>query len=217
MFLGHFGVAFAAKQVAPSIPLPVLFVAAQFADLLWPLLVLTGVERLEVRPGVTAVTPLDFIHYPYSHSLVALGAWGVALGLAYRFARGGGWRAVALITALVVSHWVLDVVSHRPDMPVAFGASGKLGLGLWNSIPATLAVEFLILGACAAWYAKATRGVDRIGTWAFRALLAFLAVTYLASVFGPPPPSAEAVAWSCVAMWLLVAWAWWIERHRGVA
>ena len=217
MFLGHFGVAFAAKKAAPAISLGMLFVAAQFADLLWPLLVLAGIERVEVRPGITAVTPLDFIHYPYSHSLVALIGWGVALGFGYRIVRGGGWRAAAVIAALVVSHWFLDVAVHRPDVPVGLDESTKLGLGIWNSIPASLAVELVLFGACVALYAQATRAVDRIGTWAFRGLIAFFLVIYARSVFGPPPPSAQAVAWSGVGMWLLVAWAHWIDKHRLAA
>jgi hypothetical protein len=108
----------AAKKAAPAISLGTLFVAVQLADLAWPVLVLAGVERFEIRPGITAFTPLDFVHYPYSHSLVALAAWGTAMGVAYCLARRAGWRAGFLLAALVVSHWVLDFVSHRPDMPI---------------------------------------------------------------------------------------------------
>ena len=217
MFLGHFAVAFAAKPAAPAISLGMLFVAAQFADLLWPLLVLAGIERFEIRPGITAVTPFDFQHYPYSHSLVALAAWGVALGFAYRIVRGGGWRAVIVIAALVLSHWILDVVVHRPDMPVGLDEGTKVGLGIWNSVPASLAVEFLLFGGCVLVYARTTRAIDGVGTWAFRALIAFFVLVYLASVFGPPPPSVNAVAWSGLAMWLLVAWAYWIDKHRAAS
>ena len=217
MFLGHFGVAFAARKAAPTVSLGMLFLAAQLADLLWPLFVLAGVERFEIRPGVTAVTPLDFIHYPYSHSLIALLAWGIVLGFAYRLARGGGWRAFTVLAALVVSHWLLDAASHRPDMPLAPGGSARIGLGLWNSIPATLAAELTIFVAGVAWYARITRARDAVGRWAFRALVGFLIAVYVASVFGPPPPSVQAVAWSAAAMWLLVAWGHWIDQHRESA
>ena len=217
MFLGHFGIAFAAKKVVPAISLGALFVAAQFADLLWPLLVLAGVERVEIHPGITAVTPLDFIHYPYSHSLLALGGWAVAAGVAYGLMSGRGIRAFVVIAALVVSHWFIDVAVHRPDMPVMPDESTKLGLGIWNSIPATLAVEFLLFGAGVAMYARATRAVDATGRWAFMGLLAFLVAIYFAAVFGPPPPSAQAVAASGLAMWLLVAWGYWIDKHRIAA
>ena len=214
MFLGHFGVALAAKPVAPTVSLGMLFVAAQFADLLWPLLVLAGVERFAIHPGITAVTPLDFQHYPYSHSLVALVAWGIALGLGYRMVRGGGWRAFAVIVALVVSHWILDAIAHQPDMPLGLDERTKIGLGMWNSVPASLAIEFLLFGASVFVYARTTRAVDRTGTWALGALVATLALIYLGSVFGPPPPSTDAVAWSCIGMWLFVAWGWWVDRHR---
>jgi membrane-bound metal-dependent hydrolase YbcI (DUF457 family) len=217
MFLGHFGVAFAAKRAAPSVSLGMLFAASQLADLAWPVLVLAGVERFEIRPGLTAVTPLDFIHYPYSHSLVALAIWGIALAAAYRLVRGGGARAFAVIAALVVSHWFLDVLMHRPDMPIALGDSPKVGLGVWNSIPASLAVELLLFAACAAWYARITRARNAAGRWGFGALVAFFLVVYIASVFGPPPPSVQAVAWTAFSMWLLVAWGHWVDRNRVAA
>jgi len=214
MFLGHFGVAFAAKSAAPAISLGMLFVAAQFADLLWPILVLAGVERVEIHPGITAVTPLDFIHYPYSHNLVALVAWGVALGFGYRIVRDGGWRAFWVIAALVVSHWVLDVLVHRPDMPLSLGESTKVGLGIWNSVALSVALELAMFGGCVAIYARITRAVDRVGTWAFAGLIAFFLVIYAGAVFGPPPPSVQAVAWSGIGMWILVAWAHWVDKHR---
>jgi hypothetical protein len=196
------------------VSLGVLFVAVQLADLLWPLLVLAGIERFAVAPGATAMTPLDFQHYPWSHSLVALAAWGCALGFGYRLFRGGGMRVAVVLAALVLSHWVLDFATHRPDMPLTPGESARFGLGLWNSVPATLAVELAMFGLCVAYYGRATRAVDATGRWAFHALTAFLLVTYLANAFGPPPPSTDAVAYSALAVWLLVAWGAWIDRHR---
>ena len=214
MFLGHFAVAFAAKPLAPRVSLGTLFLAAQLADLAWPTLVLLGVERFEVRPGITAVTPLDFIHYPYSHSLAALILWGAILGVVYVFVRKGGRGAVGVLAALVVSHWLLDFASHRPDMPIAPGIAERVGLGLWHSLPATLAVEAALFATGIAVYVRCTRALDRAGTWALAGLVAFLSVVYLASLFGPPPPSVAAVAWSAQAIWLLVAWGYWVDRHR---
>ncbi len=215
MFLGHFAVAFAAKPLAPRVSLGTLFLAAQLADLAWPTLVLLGVERFEVRPGITAVTPLDFIHYPYSHSLAALALWGAVLGTAYVFVRKGGRAAALVLAALVVSHWLLDFASHRPDMPIAPGIAERVGLGLWHSLPATLAVEAALFAAGIAIYARCTRALDRTGTWALAGLVALLSAIYLASLFGPPPPSVAAVAWSAQAIWLLVAWGYWVDRHRA--
>jgi hypothetical protein len=217
VFIGHYAVAFAAKRAGPAISLGTLFVAAQLADLIWPVLVLAGVERFEIRPGITAFTPLDFIHYPWSHSLVALALWGTAFGVAYMLVRKARLRAAVLIAALVVSHWVLDAASHRPDMPLAVWDSPKVGLGLWNSIPATVAVEGAMFVAGVWMYARATRAIDRIGTWALAGLVAFLAIVYVANFMGPPPPSVTVVAWSANLLWLVVAWGYWIDRHRTAA
>jgi hypothetical protein len=214
MFIGHFAVAFAAKKAAPAVSLGSLFLACQLADLVWPTLVLAGVERVEVRPGITVVTPLDFVHYPWSHSLIALLVWGAAFGLAYKLLRRSAGTAPLVLGALVVSHWVLDFVSHRPDMPLTWTGPERLGLGLWNSLPATLAVEMLLFALGVVIYQRSTAPKDRTGTLAFAGLVAFLLIVYLASLFGPPPPSAAAVAWSAQAMWLLVAWGYWIDRHR---
>lgn len=217
MFIGHYAIALAAKRAAATVSLGTLFLAVQLADLVWPVLVLAGVERFEIRPGITAVTPLDFVHYPYSHSLVALAGWGAALGGGYMLARKAGMGTALLLTALVMSHWVLDFASHRPDMPLAPGDSPRLGLGLWNSVPATLVVEGTLFAACAWMYARATRPVDRTGTWSLWSLIGLLSIVYVANVAGPPPPSVAMVAWSANGLWLVVAWGYWIDRHRRMA
>jgi hypothetical protein len=217
VFIGHFALAFAAKKAAPAVSLGTLILAAQLADLVWPMLVLAGIEVVRIQPGITAVTPLDFVSYPYSHSLVALAGWAIALAVAYRFACGGKARALVTLAALVLSHWLLDVASHRPDMPVTLAGAERLGLGLWDSLPATVAVELAMFAAGIALYAKVTRAVDRTGTVALWSLVGFLLVIYVGNIFGPPPPSVAAIAWTCEALWLLVAWGWWIDRHRAPA
>ena len=214
MFIGHFALGFAAKRVAPRVPLAMLFVGAQFADLLWPTLLLLGVERVEIAPGVTAMTPLDFVSYPYSHSLVALCLWGAAFGGVYAAVRRVRVFTALVLGLLVVSHWVLDFVTHRRDMPLTLHGPERVGLGLWFSVPGTLAVESLVFGVGLALYLRATAARDRIGSYGLWSLVAFLLVVYLASSFGPPPPSATAVAWSAQAMWLLVVWGYWVDNHR---
>jgi membrane-bound metal-dependent hydrolase YbcI (DUF457 family) len=216
MFIGHIGLALAAKRAAPRVSLATLFVAAQLADVLWPVLLALGLERVRIDPGNTAFTPLDFISYPYSHSLVALIGWGVLFGVVYR-AVAGGRQTLWLLAALVVSHWVLDYVTHRPDMPL-YPGSAKFGLGLWNSIPATLLIEGLLYIAGVAIYLRATRARNRIGRWGFAGLAAVLVVIYLAAAFGPPPPSVEAI-WitGIVGAAVLALWAWWVDRHRDSA
>ncbi len=213
MFIGHFAVALAAKRAAPEVSLGTLFLAAQLADLVWPTLVLAGVESFTIRPGITAVTPLDFTRYPYSHSLVGMAAWGAAMGITY-FVWKRKTVAALVVFAVVLSHWLLDFVSHRPDLPLTLTGAERFGLGLWHSVGATLAVEGTLFCVGVWIYARATRPLDRIGRWSFIALVGFLTLVYAANIFGPPPPSIAAVAWSAQAIWLLVAWGYWIDRHR---
>jgi hypothetical protein len=213
MFIGHYALGLATKRIEPRLSLAVLLAAPQVLDLLWPIFVIAGIERVEVSPGDTAFTPLRFVSYPWSHSLVMSMVWGTA-SFAIMRARGSSFRAAWLVAALVVSHWVLDVVSHRPDMPLWPGGGPFLGLGLWRSVPATLVLEIAMYAAGATLYLRATRPKDRTGTWTYVGLAAFLFVVYVANVLGPPPPSATAVAVSALALWLIPFWGAWIERHR---
>jgi hypothetical protein len=214
MFIGHLAVGLAAKRVLPHASLAVLLAAAQLADLLWPVLLALGLEQVRIDPGNTAFTPLDFVSYPYSHSLLLLVVWGVVFGLVYRRVTDAR-HAVAVITALVVSHWVLDVVTHRPDMPLYPGGT-RLGLSLWNSIPSTLAVELGLYAAGVAIYVHATRARDAIGRWVFLALAVFLPLAYVAAI-GSVPPSLQAL-WvtALVGAAVLTAWSWWADAHRSM-
>jgi membrane-bound metal-dependent hydrolase YbcI (DUF457 family) len=214
MFVGHFGLGFGAKPAAPAVSLGTLFLACQFADLLWPTLVLLGIEHVEIRPGATAMTPLDFVSYPYSHSLLMLVVWGLVVGGVYAVARRSRLRAAVTLALLVVSHWVLDVVTHRRDMPLTPTCAGRVGLELWASIPGTLAVELLIFAAGVVLYARATTARDRVGSIGLWSLVAFLLGVYVAAIVGPPPPSSVVVAWSAEALWLFVVWAYWVDNHR---
>jgi membrane-bound metal-dependent hydrolase YbcI (DUF457 family) len=216
MFIGHFGVAFAAKKAAPQVSLGTAIFAAQLLDGVWPVLVIAGVERVEIVPGITKVTPLDFVYYPWSHSLAMAIAWGMLFAACYWALRRRLANAL-WIAAIVVSHWVLDWIVHRPDLPLFPGDPGRHGLGLWNSVPATLGVEFGLFAAGIFVYLRSTRPRDRTGTYAFWALVAVLVACYLAAAFGPPPPSPEAVAWTGLIGYAMVAWGWWIDRHREPA
>jgi membrane-bound metal-dependent hydrolase YbcI (DUF457 family) len=216
VFIGHFAVGFAAKRAAPRTSLAVLFTAAQLADLLWPVLVAVGIEQVRIDPGNTAFTPLDFVSYPYSHSLLLLVVWGLLIAAVYRAVSGHNGRAAATLFLLVVSHWVLDWVTHRPDMPLYPGGP-KLGLGLWNSPGATVAVEVLMFAAGVVVYARATRPRDRAGRWSFAALVIALLAVYAANVLSGPPPSVSAVWQAGIpGAALLLVWSWWADRHRRV-
>jgi len=214
MFIGHFAIGLGAKRYAPQVSLGMLFLACQLADLIWPTLVLLGLETFSIMPGITAMTPLDFISYPYSHSLFALVAWGGALGILYSLLQRAGIRVAMVIAAVAVSHWVLDALTHRPDMPITPGTSPLVGLGLWNHPLFAVPLE-LGLFALGLWmYTRQTKPLDRIGSIGFWAPAIFLLLVYAANLLGPPPPSTTVVAWSAQAMWLIVAWGFWVDRHR---
>jgi hypothetical protein len=215
VFIGHFGVALAAKKIAPRTSLGTQVMAAQFVDLIWPLFLLLGVERVIIAPGTTAVTPLDFLSYPLSHSLLADLGWACLFAGIYKLVKRDTRGAVCLWFVLM-SHWLLDALSHQPDLPLYPGSSTHVGLGLWNSRMWTLLVESAIFAFGAKVYAKATRPRDRIGALAFRSFIALLFLFYLINIFGPPPPSEKAVAWGSLSLWLFVAWAYWLDRHRLV-
>ncbi|HYD42534.1 MAG TPA: hypothetical protein VEB43_17030 [Anaeromyxobacter sp.] len=214
MFVGHFGVAFAAKRVAPRASLPLLLAAGGFLDLLWPVLLLAGIERVRIDPGNTAFTPLDFLSYPWSHSAATTLLWAALFGVAVLAVTRD--RATALVTAaLVASHWVLDVVSHRPDLPLWPGGP-KAGLGLWSSIAATLLVEGAIFLGGVWIYVRATRARGAAGRWGLAALVLLLAASYVADASsGAPPPSTEAIAWvNLGGMAITLALAAWADRRR---
>ena len=215
MFIGHFGVALAAKKVAPRTSLGTLVMAAQFVDLLWPIFLLLGLERVLIAPGTTAVTPLDFLSYPLSHSLLADLGWASLFAGIYKLVKRDSRGAVCL-WFVVISHWLLDALSHRPDLPLYPGSSTYVGLGLWNSRGWTFLVESAVFAWGAILYRRTTRPRDRIGVYAFRSFIALLFLIYLINIFGPPPPSEKALAYAALGMWLFVVWAYWVDRHRMV-
>lgn len=214
MFIGHFALGFAAKRAAPRLSLATLFAAAQLADIIWPVLVAVGIEQVRIQPGITAFTPLDFVSYPYSHSLLMLLVWGALFG-ALCAGSTRDRRAGLVVSALVVSHWVLDWITHRPDMPL-YPGSMKFGLGLWNSVSATVTVEILMFLAGVWMYVRATRARDAIGRRGLSSFAGFLLVIYLASAIGPPPPSVTAIVVAGIAgAVVIVLWARWFDRHRS--
>jgi hypothetical protein len=212
MFLGHYGLAFAAKRVAPESSLGTLTLAGNLADCVWPILLLLGVEEVRVVPGLMTTSPLDFVSYPWSHSLAMEAVGGLAFGFLVWAVRRDV-RSAVVCGLLVVSHWFLDVPFHRPDLPVWPGGP-KVGFSLWNSVVVTFASEVLLFGVGVFLYVRMTQAKDRVGSVALWVLVAFLGLVFAASSFGPPPPNANAIAWPALALWLLVPWTYWIDRHR---
>jgi len=214
VFLGHFAVAFAAKRAAPSASLGTWVVACQLLDLLWPLFVLLGIETVAIAPGITVFSPLDFTYYPWTHSLVMAALWACALGVLYWRLRRN-YVVATLIGLVVLSHWFLDLLVHRPDLPLAPGSGVKVGFGLWNSVAGTLIVEFALFALGVALYLGGNRARDRQGHYGFWALIVFLVVAYVSASFGPPPPGVSAMAWVTLLGGAIVAgWTYWLDRHR---
>ena len=216
MFIGHFALALGAKKFAPQVSLGILFLACQLADIIWPNLVLLGIERLEIEPGITIMTPLNFVHYPYSHSLVMLALWSAIFAALYAMIRHSNKKTVIVIAVLGLSHWILDVLTHRPDMPITAGDTSFIGFGLWNFPIVAVPFELLLFGLGIWLYTHQTKPLNRRGAIGFWALMLFLLVVYAASLFGPPPPSPTAVAWSAQAMWIIIAWGFWVDKHRTI-
>ena len=217
MFIGHYALGLVAKRIAPRTSLGTLFLAPSLADLLWPVFLLLGWERVRVTGGANPFLALTFDAYPVSHSLLALLGWGILLTLLYWW-RTGDARAATIVGLLVVSHWVLDVVTHVPDMPLYPGGP-KVGLGLWNSVTGTVLIEGAMFVAGAWVYLTTTRARDAVGRYALWALLAFLLLSDVASLFTGPPPTLQAIELGGIVFgWLFVGWAAWADRHReGVA
>jgi hypothetical protein len=214
MFVGHLAVALGAKRVSPDVPLGATVAAALGMDLIWPILLLLGVETVRVNPGDTAFTNLAFDAYPWSHSLLTVVAWSVLVGFLGRRILNSGRTGVTL-GVLFLSHWVLDFATHRPDLPL-WPDGPLVGLGLWNSVPGTILVEGCLLTGGLWLYHRATFAKDRIGTGALAGLVALTGLIWVTQPWTPPPGSATAVAGGSLILWLLLPWAAWIERHRSV-
>jgi hypothetical protein len=218
MFLGHFAVALSARKIVPRTSLGLLLLGAQLADILWPTFLLFGWERVQIVPGITRISPFDFVSYPYSHSLLAELLWAAALGAIY-YAIRRDVRSAIILGACVPTHWLLDFISHRPDMPI-FPGSAVYGLGLWNHPAATIFAEGALFCARLTAYVLAFRLQDYIHVYAFWCLMVLLFVLYLGSVFGPPPPDTKTLTVSALAIWLTVPWAAWADygsRPRSLA
>jgi hypothetical protein len=213
MFIGHFAVAFAAKKAAPRTSLGTLLVAATFLDVLFPIFVLLGWEIVRIDPGNTAFTPFDFVSYPWSHSMVMTLAWSAVLALGYFLLTHYRPGAIAIGIG-VFSHWILDVISHRADMPLSPGLDTRVGLGLWNSVAGTVIIEGAMFLAAVWLYTKSTRPTSKAGRYGFWSFVAVLIILYISDLFSAPPPNAAVLPIFGIAAWLFFPWAWWFDRHR---
>jgi hypothetical protein len=220
MNIGHYGVSLALKKADKKISLGLLFFAAQFIDILWAVLVLLGIERAEIVPGITVANPIDYVYYPFSHSLVASLLWSGAVYILFRIlpAKSGSQQSkVALVMAVaVLSHFFLDLLIHRPDLPVSVGDSPTLGLGLWNFVLASYVVEGLIFFGGLWVYMRVTTGATFAGKYGMLIFAAFLFITNLLNLFSTPPPDSQTLAVFSLTTYLLsIGIAFWLDRKRS--
>lgn len=213
MLLGHYGVAFAAKRTIPRTSLGTLTLAAQLLDEIWPILLVLGVEQVRIVPGLMAANPLDFVYYPFTHSLAAAIVWSIVLGVIYYWIRRNR-RSAMIVGALVLSHWILDLPMHRPDLQLWPGSSVRVGLGAWRSIPLTIVLELTVFLGGLVVYLRTTRPRDRVGSWALWSMVVVLLIIFFSGFTSPPPPNERALAFFALGIWLFVPWSYWIDRHR---
>ena len=214
MFIGHFGAGFGAKKISATPSLGTLLMASQFIDLLWPLFLILGIEKVTIDPGNTAVTPLDFIYYPFSHSLLGVLFWALIFGSVYYFFKKN-LKVSLLLGILVISHWVLDLIVHRPDLPLTPWQNIMLGFGLWNSVAGTILVEGAIFLLGVYFYSSVTKAKNKKGSFGFYGLVILLILIYVMNLFGPPPSDVEPIGYVGMAQWLFIIWGYWIDRNRS--
>jgi membrane-bound metal-dependent hydrolase YbcI (DUF457 family) len=215
MFIGHFAVGLALKRAAPRTSLGILVAGPQLLDLLWPWFLLLGWEHVRIDPGNTAFTPLAFDSYPISHSLLMAIVWAIVF--AVLTSRGTPRQVSLWIGVGVVSHWALDWITHRPDLPLVPFFGPKVGLGLWNSVAGTVLVETAMFAVAIWMYATGTRARDGVGRWAFAGWLGLLNAIYVGNMFTPPPPDIRSLSLVALLLWLFPIWAWWFDAHRSPA
>jgi FtsH-binding integral membrane protein len=211
MFIGHFAAGMAGKKLQPAISLGTLFLAAQFLDLLWPTLLLLGLEHVVIAPGISTVTPLSFTDYPISHSLLFVMGWSILFAGVYYIITKNRPGAL-LLGSLVLSHWILDFIVHIPDLPLYPGQSPKVGLGLWDSITLTILVEGAIFITGIVLYVRTKKALQQKISWWFWSLIIFLLIIHIMNFVSAPPPNVQAIAWAGHLQWLFVVWAWWADR-----
>lgn len=213
MFIGHFGVGLAAKKIDSGVSIGTYFLASQFIDLLWPLFLILGIEKVKVDPGNTAFTPLDFVYYPFTHGFVSVLFWSLIFAAVYYLLKKN-IKSALLLGLLVLSHWVLDLLTHRADLPLSWWSDFKMGFGLWNNVLLTIVVEGAIFVIGIYYYLKQTSAQNKSGHISFWSLIIFFTLIYFMNIFGPPPPSEEPIAYVGLSMWLFVGWGYWIDKVR---
>lgn len=217
MFVGHYAASLALKRFERRASLGVLFLAVQFVDIVFFPLVLLGIERLNIVENFTQSTHFELEYMPYTHSLAGFLIWS---GLAYALFR---WvfvksHSVAIVVALaVMSHWVLDVIVHTPDMPLLSDSSLKLGFGLWNNAVGTYFLEAVLLLAGLWLYLRTTKATTSTGKYGIGIFILLLLLVNIVNIFGPLQGDSKlGLAVSALASYLLfAAVAFWLDSKRS--
>lgn len=214
MFVGHYGVSFAAKSSDKSIPLWLLFIAVQFVDVLWAVFILLGIEKVRISPGITASNPLDLYYMPYTHSLIAALLWSGVGFIGYKKIYKGSNYGAFLVAAAIFSHWILDLIVHRPDLSL-YDDVYKMGLGLWNYPALAYALEAIVLFGGIFLYLRSSSAVSVIGKFGVPIFGILLLGVQALVFFGAPPTSPAAAALTALFSYVLFAGvAYWLETKR---
>ena len=218
MFIGHFGLSFAAKKAAPKVSLATLFIATQFVDILWPFLLVLNIEKVAVVPGYTKTNAFEFLYFPYTHSLLMGVVWGAVVGGIYWLFKRDN-RGAFIIALCVLSHWFFDLIVHTADLPLTPFNDYKVGLGLWNHVAITLVLEFVIFLAGTYSYTTFTKAKNKMGKWMLWTLVILLAIVQLANTFGPTPSDSvmKLFVSFITFMAIIIALAFWVDKNREPA
>jgi len=218
MFAGHYGISFLVKKSEPTLPLWTLFLAVQFLDVLWAVFVLLGIEHYRIVPGITASLPLDLYYMPYTHSLVASVVWSAVVFVLCRWvipvSAFRNNRAAFLLALAVFSHWMLDLVVHRPDLPL-YDDAYKLGLGLWNYPRTALGLEAALFFGAMCVYLRSTTATSFAGRYGMIFFGLVILTLHCLLFWGPLPSSPTQGAAELGALYFILSvGAFWLERSR---
>jgi hypothetical protein len=215
MHVGHFAAGFIGKRIETEVSLGTLVLASVLADLLSGLFVYVDLEQVNITTGRGAANYFEPVNIAFSHSLLMLVLWGALFAGAYYVWRRN-LRGAIILFCLVVAHWFLDVIAHKPIMPLAPGSNARVGLGLWTNIPATLIVEGGLWVLAIVLYLRGTKAKNRLAFFVFWPVVLLLTLLAWNNIAGPPPPNHGRVEFlfSFFYFSLVVAWAYWINRLR---
>jgi hypothetical protein len=205
MFVGHYGVSFAARPAGARVPLWVWFIAVQWLDVIWSILVLMGIEKVRIVPGFTEANALDLYYMPFTHGLPGAIALSLVFGgIVALFTAAKRGVTILLVAAASFSHWVLDLVVHTPDLPL-YDNTAKVGFGLWRQVALSFPLELIVLGFGAWLYARMSTFAGAKGRYVFWGFVILLVALQIYANFGPPPSSPEAMAVMALALYLVLA------------